>query len=311
MLFAIGSLLIITLGGLPAPMLPIAFFNAFLGAIYATLGVEMIRVPPELEFRPRWYMGKGNPDWLPPPVTRKRPQMSMASGAVFVTMLCCALSLINMSYAKRARDDANDADSRNRIAELGGVIQQGRVSLAGSEVTDDDIETLLDLKRPREINLGATAITDAGVRRLSELRSLHSLTLSGTNVTDNGIGEIEKMRSLMNLELRQTNVTGETIPVRALRSLSTIDLSRCPVTRAGLENLTNVRLLSNLRLSETDIDDSMVDVLASIPTRSLELRETKLTVEGIERLKSKTNALLLVDVVRTPGLPDEQSDGRK
>ncbi|MBI4688719.1 MAG: leucine-rich repeat domain-containing protein [Nitrospirae bacterium] len=67
------------------------------------------------------------------------------------------------------------------------------ISLAGTEISDEDLARLKVLKNLRVLDLRDTKISDAGLIYLYDLKALRFLYLSNTIVSDVGIGKLKKV----------------------------------------------------------------------------------------------------------------------
>jgi len=66
------------------------------------------------------------------------------------------------------------------------------VWLADTDITDDDLKHIAELRYPYRIDLRNTEITDAGLKWLKTLCNTDCLELGGTQVTDEGVGELRR-----------------------------------------------------------------------------------------------------------------------
>src|SRR5262249_40161194 len=88
------------------------------------------------------------------------------------------------------------------------------LQMANPDVTDETLDYLSGLKKPRELDLKDTKVTDAGLKQLAELPSLQILRLRGTKITADGFKEhLAPLPGLLQLDMRGTQV-----PSAALRS---------------------------------------------------------------------------------------------
>jgi hypothetical protein len=79
--------------------------------------------------------------------------------------------------------------------------------LAGTDIRDWDLASLIGLSKLERLDLTRTRITDIGVIHLAEVISLRDLTLSGPKITDESIPYLLKLRRLKRLDLRSTAIT--------------------------------------------------------------------------------------------------------
>ncbi len=79
--------------------------------------------------------------------------------------------------------------------------------LAGTSVTDDDLQYLSDLDGLKNISLKSTQIGDDGIKHLSDLSGLIEIDLENTKITDAGLEHLAKISSLKKVWLAGTPVT--------------------------------------------------------------------------------------------------------
>jgi hypothetical protein len=79
--------------------------------------------------------------------------------------------------------------------------------LAGTDIRDWDLASLIGLSKLERLDLTSTRITDMGVIHLAEVISLKDLTLSGTKITDESIPYLLRLTRLKRLDLRNTAIT--------------------------------------------------------------------------------------------------------
>jgi hypothetical protein len=79
--------------------------------------------------------------------------------------------------------------------------------LAGTDIRDCDLASLIGLRKLERLDLTSTRITDIGIIHLAEVISLKDLTLSGTKITDESIPYLLKLRRMKRLDMRNTDVT--------------------------------------------------------------------------------------------------------
>jgi len=94
------------------------------------------------------------------------------------------------------------------LATLSGLTEQVTwLSLAGTEVSDDDLAQVAALTNLVRLDLSNTGITDAGLAHLAGHGRLEYLNLYGTGVTDEGFTHLEGIASLRDVFVWQTEVT--------------------------------------------------------------------------------------------------------
>ena len=86
------------------------------------------------------------------------------------------------------------------------------LQMANTDVTDETLRLLGDLKQLRELDLSNTQVTDSGLALLAALPTLERLRLARTRVTDAGFNQhLMPHPGLVELDLRGTQVTTEAI----------------------------------------------------------------------------------------------------
>ncbi|MGK0236657.1 MAG: hypothetical protein ACI92G_000112 [Candidatus Pelagisphaera sp.] len=108
---------------------------------------------------------------------------------------------INYTYAERAEG----AFAFDTLAELGDTLV--KLTLARTDVTDGDLEGIVDYSNIEHLDLGRTSIGDGGLEYVSKLENLKVLNLRDTNVTDAGLEKLVKLKSLERVYLWGSQVT--------------------------------------------------------------------------------------------------------
>lgn len=287
---------VVIASGLMLPSPNAAAFSAilaFVGATAIASGVEKIRRPPSEEIRPLWYRGQGRPEWQVARSWRRERRITLSWIGVVMLVLCIAFAVFSASFRSATFTQQRHENAVARVSHLGGAVQQTDVTLAGAEITDDDLLVLRDLQELQSLNVGNTAISDEGMAFIADLNQLRRLTLSGTKVTDRGLTWLSSLPRLRELDLRQTAVTGTGFAsVRA--PITVLDLSRCPVTNAGLDAIAKLESLETLSLEDTEVDDSMMASLRGLEVSTLDVRRTELSAQRVEELQMLRPELLIV-----------------
>lgn len=140
-----------------------------------------------------------------------------------------------------------------------------RLTLQGSNVSDDDLRHLARLTNLEELNLWHTGVGDAGVTSISGMTTLKSLQLGDTRITDAAVRELSKLTELRQLALARTKITDD-----------------------GLKSLVGLKHLIGLKLSETQISDAGLKTLEALPAlRGVTLDETAVTADGIAQFAKR------------------------
>jgi len=156
------------------------------------------------------------------------------------------------------------------------------ISLSGTPLNADSIQSLSELKQLQELNLCHTKLPDDSLQNLVGL-PLHSLGLpdrlciSDTGlryieglplttldladyiqVTDVGVASVGKITSITSLSLANTKVTDDGLcHIQGLISLQELDLGRTIVGDNGVRSLRGLKSLHTLSLASTKITDEI------------------------------------------------------
>jgi hypothetical protein len=113
-----------------------------------------------------------------------------------------------------------------------------RVVLAGTPVTDADLEYLKGMNQLQMLDISYNQVTDAGVEHLEGLNQLQELRLCNANVTDAGIEHLKGLNQLIGLNLWGTKVTDAGLEnLKRLNRLQHLDLRYTKVTDAGVNKI--------------------------------------------------------------------------
>ena len=128
--------------------------------------------------------------------------------------------------------------------------------VAETNITDQGMHEIGELRDLRVLSLIHTKISDQGLRQLKELRELRALHLGGTKVTDAGLQDLSEMEKLELLGLNGTDVTDKGLDAVAQhKSLRHLDVAKTKVTDAGVDKLQ--KILPNLRINRRSLDDPL------------------------------------------------------
>ncbi len=120
-----------------------------------------------------------------------------------VIILFAKSPLLQVSFALRS-SPTGDAE----VAHLSAVAEQVySLNLAGSQVSNEGLVVLTNLKNLGRLQLENSAVTDAGLTHIAELERLEYLNLYGTGITDAGIAQLKGLKHLEKLFLWKTNVS--------------------------------------------------------------------------------------------------------
>ncbi|MCO6456657.1 MAG: redoxin domain-containing protein [Pirellulaceae bacterium] len=172
----------------------------------------------------------------------------------------------------------NAGPARDVVPLLTGLPGLRHLSLAGSQVTAEDLEAVGGLDTLVELDLFDTQLGDPELAPLAGLPRLERLSLAGTRITDDGLKLLAQCRELRQLDLSWTKVSGST-----------------------LDALSQLAQLEQLDLSWTAVSDQHAERLAALTQlKLLSVVDSELTAKGVERLRERlaTTEITARDAVR-------------
>ncbi|MDX1926357.1 MAG: hypothetical protein SFV81_07565 [Pirellulaceae bacterium] len=152
-----------------------------------------------------------------------------------------------------------------------------RVSLAGTQITDEAIDKLVYFPKLKHLDLSNTYISNAGLEKLKKLSSLSTLTLANTFVDLELALQIAKKLGVTELDVSGIGITdGDLTSDLPLTSDLALKLSHNAITDAGIAQL----LQSPVRLRKLDVSDTAINGASLVSTNcpsALNLDRTKIT----------------------------------
>lgn len=115
-----------------------------------------------------------------------------------------------------------------------------RFACGGSSISEDGLRRLAELKLPLVfLAVHNCGIGDQGLRHLKSLKTLSSLTLTGTRITDKGIATITAdFPELTSLFVGSTAISDASVPDLAkMTSLNRLQIDRTRISSSGAERL--------------------------------------------------------------------------
>ena|GEM_PF-313257 len=205
--------------------------------------------------------------------------------------------------------EVDDAELKNICYQNPELVE---LTLGGTQITDEGLVHLLQLKKLRKIRLARTAVTDAGMNILAKNEFLEDVDLSQTKIGDFGVWELRALPRLKNLNLYLTLVTDQGLDSfrrgdhRSAARIERLNLDKCPITDAGIPKLASLTSLSWLHLGGTALTDTGLAELAKLePLQEVIVTKTETTVAGIERLRRARPEMNLRDNV-SENTPQEE-----
>lgn len=105
----------------------------------------------------------------------------------------------------------------------------------GSEIGDEELKLLLDLRSVDHLNLSTTKVTDSGMETLTHVRGLTSIDLSQTSISDHGVAHLAKIKTLRDVRLAGTDVTVDGLKkLNQLPELENLDIRGTTIGKKGL-----------------------------------------------------------------------------
>ncbi|MCW3100979.1 MAG: hypothetical protein JWL77_6597 [Chthonomonadaceae bacterium] len=151
----------------------------------------------------------------------------------------------SVQYAFLERDTSVSAAIRG----LGQFKHLNALYLAGSSVTDAELQTIAQLPGITKLDLDQTRISDAGLASIGRMSGLKSLSLSHTKITAAGLRSLSALTSLETLELVGVPIGDDAIPeIVKLSSLRSLSLAGTQVTAQGLLLLKPLKNLCRLEM---------------------------------------------------------------
>ncbi len=157
-------------------------------------------------------------------------------------MILRLVGLVLVSLIAGCHQATPEERAVTEVERLGGQVRKdGRlpgmpvttVILAGSKVTDGELQVVKSFPQLRSLDLRETRISDRGLLQLEKLSKLEELNLERTQITDGGLPSLNKLKELRKLNLNRTRVSD-----------------------FGLESLKELTKLEELSVKDTDVSEN-------------------------------------------------------
>ena len=225
----------------------------------------------------------------PTPTTRhwRLPRFGLRTLLTVIVAYCCLLCWIGARW--RSLEEQKKVLATLERFSPGIVSSRGDVvvlSLKSTEIHDDDLRNVGQLKSLEVLDLEYTKITDTGIAHLAGLKNLRYLYISGTRITNDAMQTIGKLPKLEDLLIGATNVGDAGMAhLRDLTTLRCLDIGATSVGDEGLACLSNLQQLRRIYLGETHITDRGLEHLRNHQQlRFLALNGTRITDAGLTNL---------------------------
>ncbi|MCA9200567.1 MAG: hypothetical protein KDA87_23670, partial [Planctomycetales bacterium] len=185
-----------------------------------------------------------------------------------------------------------------------GCTRLSHVSLAGSQISNDSLSLLSEMKFLHFLDLSHTSITDDGLiqfsQQLNRGHRFDTLNLAATGVTSKSVTHLLERHHIRRLDLGNLELTDADLAKIPVERVQALYLCGNPVTEKCLSQIASI---SRLRLGRNQISaDALVD-FPTLKTSELELIGFPLKEDQFGRLLAK-NSFTYLRLERT-GLTDE------
>ncbi len=166
-----------------------------------------------------------------------------------------------------------------------------KLDLTGSKSINDSGLAYLKGTPLITLSLDGTGITDNSLNSIGTLKQLRNLNLSNTRVSANNLGQLTSCRNLQTLDLHQTKLGNSSIEgLKSLNNLEVLVLGETGVGDSALGALSNMKMLNALFLNDSLITNAGLSKLSSLDNlRMLDLSGTKIDKQGLKALAKLPN----------------------
>ena len=180
-----------------------------------------------------------------------------------------------------------------------------RLSLMHSTINGSGFKYLRG-KKIANLRLNFTDITDESLAYLSNLRGLRILHLSGTAISDKGIKNLDglQLRHLFLYDCSKIDDNAIDLIASQFPNLRKISLASDKITVSGLAPLKRLENLTNLNISVPGIDDNTIDSIATLPISNLDLHSAHIGEKGLMKL-CKAKNLKSLTIEESDPIPEE------
>jgi Leucine-rich repeat (LRR) protein len=157
------------------------------------------------------------------------------------------VGLVLVSLIAGCHQPTREEQAIAEVERLGGDVKKdGRVAgmpvtsvnLAGSKVTDGELQVVKRFPQLQSLDLRETRISDRGLEHLEKMTKLQELYLDRTPITDLGLAHLQGLKELRKLTLTDTRISD-----------------------FGLESLKGLTKLAEVSLKETKVSEKAADRL--------------------------------------------------
>ena len=168
-----------------------------------------------------------------------------------------------------------------------------------SKITDEGLLRICTLLNLRNLLLkGCINITDEGIPSILLLKSLEKLDLSGSRITDESATYLSRLPLLEHLTLQETRITDSTLKhlSNSKNKLRSINIAACQfVTNIGMNHISKLLHLESLNVGHTCLEDETLGKLCGVLSlRRLDISNSKITDEGFQYISTMDSLIELV-----------------
>ena len=160
-----------------------------------------------------------------------------------------------------AKTSAQEIDLETALPMLLKFKKLDSLVLNGTNISDEQLKSVAQLRSLGSLQLMDTPITDEGVKAISSLSNLSSLYVSGTKVTSDCLPEIAKLKKLTGLGINNTAISGGFDALESLPELVLLVAGKLTINAEDAEALGRLPALKRLDIREAVIDDAVLKQL--------------------------------------------------
>jgi len=146
------------------------------------------------------------------------------------------------------------------LALIGKLYYLETLDLGNTELTDELVTHLADLREVTVLVVSNTKVTDASLEYVGNFHNVQSLFLAGTVVSDEGLPKLAGLKTMKILDLSNTKVTDAgLVHLTELDQVEHLLLDGCAVTEEGLTKMIEgMDKIGRLGLKGVKLDDDPV-----------------------------------------------------
>ncbi len=157
-----------------------------------------------------------------------------------ILLVCCCWGILGCGDSKPSKQEltavAQVQRSGAHVAQLGGWY---KIDYTHMGISEGGLEPLQHVKHLRELILAGTSVTDDDLQYLSDLPSLRNISLKNTKIGDEGLKHLSGLPGLIEIDLEETQITDEgLVHLSEVSSLKKVWLRDAPkITIKGVKKL--------------------------------------------------------------------------